>query len=129
MAKRLFVIPLLILCLCFPLTAFADEEAAEEATEETTSEAAEIEYTETVLDESESTSGFALPDAVSALFGEYTPRTQTVTEYYSDGSTVEYTEVVPGLAGLDWTYISSVGLFSMSLYCIFRLVGGIFKWT
>ena len=70
-----------------------------------------------------------LPGVVTALFGTYTPRTQTVTEYLSDGSSVTYSEVVPGLAGLDWPWVSSVALFSMALYCVFRLIGGFFKWN
>ena len=76
-----------------------------------------------------STGSSSLGSAVTALFGSYTPRTQTVTEYLSDGTTVSYTEVVPGLAGLDWPWITSVALFAMALYCIFRMIGGLMKWT
>lgn len=71
----------------------------------------------------------ALPGLITSLFGTYTPRTQTVTEYLSDGSSVTYTEVVPGLAGLDWPWITSVTLFAMALYCIFRMIGGLLKWN
>lgn len=63
-------------------------------------------------------------DTVVALFGNYTPRTQTVTEYLSDGSSVTYSEVVPGLAGLDWEWISSVSLFALFLYAVLRMIGG-----
>lgn len=70
-----------------------------------------------------------VPGLITALFGSYTPRTQTVTEHLSDGSTVTYTEVVPGIAGLDWPWIVSAVLFAMSLYCVFRMIGGLFKWT
>ena len=70
-----------------------------------------------------------MPGLITALFGSYTPRTQTVTEYLPDGSSVTYSEVVPGLAGLDWPWIASVALFAMSLYCVFRMIGGLFKWT
>ena len=71
----------------------------------------------------------ALPGLITSLFGTYTPRTQTVTEYLSDGSSVTYTEVVPGLAGLDWPWVASVSLFAMALYCIFRMIGGLLKWN
>lgn len=63
-------------------------------------------------------------DTVVALFGSYNPRTQTVTEYLSDGSSVTYTEVIPGLAGLDWEWISSVALFALFLYAVLRMIGG-----
>lgn len=70
-----------------------------------------------------------MPGLITSLFGTYTPRTQTVTEHLSDGSSVTYTEVVPGLAGLDWPWITSVALFAMALYCIFRMIGGLMKWN
>lgn len=69
-----------------------------------------------------------LASAVVAIFGEYSPFTQTVTTYFADGSFVESVEVVPGLAGMDWVWISGVVLFALSLYCIFRMIGGIFRW-
>lgn len=71
----------------------------------------------------------ALTSAIVSIFGEYTPRTQTVTTYFSDGTSVESVECVPGIAGLDWVWISGVGLFAISLYCIFRMIGGVLKWT
>lgn len=70
-----------------------------------------------------------LQDAVSALLGEYQPRTYTVTSYLPDGSIVTSTEYVPGLAGLDWSWLSGAALFSLSLYCIFRMIGGVLKWS
>lgn len=68
-----------------------------------------------------------LSDTVSALFGVYTPRTQTVTEYLADGSSVTYTQAVPGLAGLDWPWLASVGLFGLVLYGLLRIIGGLLK--
>ena len=79
------------------------------------------------VETSDDTSTF--PSVITSLFGTYTPRTQTVTEFLSDGSTVSYTEVVPGVAGLDWSWVASVALFGMVLYCVFRLIGGLFKWN
>lgn len=67
------------------------------------------------------------PSMVTALFGEYTPRTYSVTTYLSDGSTVTTTEYVPGLAGLDWPWIAGVVLFSLVLYSFFRLLGGVLR--
>lgn len=68
-----------------------------------------------------------LSDTMTALFGPYTPRTQTVTEYLSDGSSTTYTQVVPGLAGLDWPWLASVGLFALFLYSLLRMIGGLLK--
>lgn len=65
--------------------------------------------------------------AIVSIFGEYTPRTQTVITYLPDGTSVESVEVVPGLAGLDWVWISAVGLFALFLFCLMRLLGGAVK--
>lgn len=70
----------------------------------------------------------ALLDAVISLFGNYQPRTYTVTTYLEDGSTVQSQEFVSGLAGLDYEWIAGAGLFIMALYCIFRTIGGMMKW-
>lgn len=68
-----------------------------------------------------------LPAVVKSVFGEYHPRTQTVTETRTDGTVLTSVECVPGLAGLDWYWISGVLLFAMVLWSFFRFVGGIFK--
>ena len=68
-----------------------------------------------------------LVSVMTEIFGEYSPRTQTVTTYLADGSSVVSVEVIPGLAGLDWLWISSVGLFALFLYCLMRLLGGAVK--
>lgn len=80
-----------------------------------------------------STNEAETPDSTLAayltdIFGEYTPRTQIVTQSYTDGSMVTYEEYVPGLAGLDWVWLSSVGLFGLFAYCVLRIVGGILSW-
>ena len=61
------------------------------------------------------------------LFGEYEPRMENVTVYAPDGSIHASLHFVPGLAGLDWSWIVGVFLFSLSLYCVFRNIGGIIK--
>lgn len=68
-----------------------------------------------------------LSEAVTALFGTYTPRTQTVTQHLEDGSVVTYQEVIPGLAGLDWSWLASVGLFALVLFSLLRMIGGFLK--
>ena len=64
---------------------------------------------------------------VNTLFGDYQPRTQTVTETYPDGSSVTYTEVIDGLGGLDYYWIGGVLIFSIVLWSFFKFLGGIFK--
>ena len=64
---------------------------------------------------------------VNSVFGDYQPRTQTVTEVYSDGSIVTYTEVVDGLAGLDYYWLGGVLVFCIVLWSFFKFLGGIFK--
>lgn len=66
-------------------------------------------------------------DALESIFGEYQPLTYTVTTYLPDGSAVLSTEVVPGVAGLDWAWISGIGLFALFLFCLMRLLGGVVK--
>lgn len=61
--------------------------------------------------------------AVVSVFGEYQPITHTVTDHLSDGTSVTYEQVVPGLAGVDWVWVSGVGIFALMLYSLFRLLG------
>lgn len=71
------------------------------------------------------TEASTLKDTLTALFGPYTPRTQTVTEHLEDGSSVTFTQAVPGLAGLDWPWLASVALFALFLYSLLRMIGGL----
>lgn len=69
----------------------------------------------------------SMVQAVRNLFGTYTPRTQTVTTYY-DGQPLSVDEqVIPGLGGLDWEWITGAFVFVLMLYCLFRLLGGILR--
>lgn len=89
-----------------------------------------VPYSTYSLDEppvSKDTGSPTLAETVTALFGPYTPRTQTVTEYLSDGSSTAYTQVIPGLAGLDWPWLTAAGLFALFLYSLLRIVGGLLK--
>lgn len=94
-----------------------------------------IPYSVYSLDDDASVSAYPLEDVeslssvITALFGEYQPRTQTVTDYLSDGSSVTYQQYVPGLAGLDYEWLASVTLFALALYCILRMIGGALKWS
>lgn len=65
--------------------------------------------------------------ALENIFGEYQPQTYSVTTYLPDGTTVTSTEIVPGVAGMDWVWIAAVGLFTLFLFCLMRLLGGVVK--
>lgn len=103
-------------------TTAEDEAAAVEELSPEVAAYATYSLDETVVSEA------SLPAAIVALFGEYQPRTQTVTEFLSDGTEITYQEYVPGFAGLDWTWIASVSIFAMFLYCVLRAIGGCLKW-
>lgn len=65
---------------------------------------------------------------VASVLGEYQRKTQTVTELDSDGNILAMsTEYVPGLAGLDYHWLAGAGLFAVTLYSLFRLLGGLLK--
>ena len=85
-------------------------------------------YTVSELNEPESSGSLdpenqTMKDAVVMVLGEYSPRTQTVTQYLSDGSSESYTEIVPGVAGMDWEWISGAALFALVLFSFFKFVG------
>lgn len=62
-----------------------------------------------------------------SIFGEYQPKTQTVSTYY-DGQLMETsTEYVPGIAGMDLEWIAGVVVFTVLLYCLMKLLGGMVK--
>lgn len=65
----------------------------------------------------------SMKDVAVMVLGEYSPRTQTVTQYLSDGSSDSYTEIVPGVAGMDWEWISGAALFAIVLFSFFKFVG------
>lgn len=67
-----------------------------------------------------------LAGVVSSIFGDYVPRTYTTTTYI-DGQAVTATEIVPGVAGLDWPWLCGAALFGIMLFCLFKLLGGIWK--
>lgn len=65
----------------------------------------------------------SMKDVVVMVLGEYSPKTQTVTQYLSDGSSDSYVEIVPGVAGMDWEWIGGAALFALVLFSFFKFVG------
>lgn len=64
---------------------------------------------------------------VAAVFGKYSPKTQTVSLTLDNGTVVTSQEIIPGVAGMDWHWIAGVFLFSVVLWSFFRFLGVIFK--
>lgn len=60
-----------------------------------------------------------MKDLIISLFGSYEP----VVYQNLDGVDV----VASGMAGVDWVFLSGVVLFGITLYCVFRAIGGVFK--
>lgn len=65
----------------------------------------------------------SMKDVVVMVLGEYSPKTQTVTQYLSDGTSDSYVEIVPGVAGMDWEWISGAVMFGIVLFSFFKFVG------
>ena len=72
-------------------------------------------------------SGGNIRDTLVSLFGSYTPHVQTVTTYYNGEVIASEEQVIPGLGGIDFEWLASVGLFALMLWCFFRFVGGLIK--
>lgn len=68
-----------------------------------------------------------LKDVLVELFGPYEQQSETVTELLPDGSSVTYERLITGVAGLDYEWLASVGLFALVVFCFFRIVGGVLK--
>ena len=135
----------LLLCLILPVSALAaqdtddyyefdglTEEEIIELIEEMNPPEVTTLYRESYLNDSpamlaEDAEDQTMRDVVVLVLGDYTPRTQTVTEYLSDGTEVTYTEVIPGLAGLDWEWIGGAALFALALFSLFKIVGVFLK--
>lgn len=121
--KRLITV--LILALALTVPALAVDETDTSSTSESVLYSIVVSAEETETETSDETS--TLKDTLTALFGPYEPRTQTVTDYLSDGTSVTYSQIIPGLAGLDYEWISSVVLFGLMMFCVLKLLGGVSK--
>lgn len=67
---------------------------------------------------------------IQSLFGYYQPVYDYVSEYIWNPVTEQFdtftnTVTVNGLGGLDWEWIAGVFLFGLSLWCIFKIIGGL----
>lgn len=73
-------------------------------------------------------SGLVMVDVITGVLGEYRRQTYTVQEYDSSGNLIATsTEYVPGLAGLDYAWITGAILFGIVLAAGFKLLGGLIR--
>lgn len=69
-----------------------------------------------------------MAEVVESVLGEYQRRTYTVEVYDDNGDLIgTSTEYVPGLAGLDYAWITGAILFAMFIGGIFKLLGGLIR--
>lgn len=67
-------------------------------------------------------------DVITSVLGEYRRQTYTVEQYDSNGDLIATsTEYVPGLAGLDWAWITGAIFFAIVLSAGFKLLGGFIR--
>lgn len=69
---------------------------------------------------------------IERLFGVYTPVSYPVTEMVWDSVNEQFITITnyitpSGAAGVNWSYVAGVGLFAITLYSLFRLIGGVFS--
>ena len=83
----------------------------------------------TVLEDTESDPADpVMVDVITSVLGGYRRQTYTVEQYDSNGDLIATsTEYVPGLAGLDWAWITGAVLFALVLSAGFKLLGGLIR--
>lgn len=65
---------------------------------------------------------------IEDVLGEYRRQTYTIEEYNADGDLIgTSTEYVPGLAGLDYAWITGAILFALFVSAFFKLLGGLIR--
>ena len=69
-----------------------------------------------------------MAEVIESVLGEYQRRTYTVEQYDTEGNLIgTSTEYVPGLAGLDYAWITGAILFGVFISGIFKLLGGLMR--
>ena len=68
-----------------------------------------------------------LRDWIASILGTYEPVTyqakQIVADALGGSSTTTWTEVAPGVAGVDWEYVVTAFVLVITIYSVFRLMG------
>lgn len=91
------------------------------------SSAASVVTSVTIDDREFDASNSGLAKVIHDVFGVYTVQTQEVSGVHADGTAFTYHEPVPGLAGLDWYWLSGVFIFCIAFLSLFRLIGVLAK--
>lgn len=65
-----------------------------------------------------------IKELVISILGEYEP---VMTDVYTTSAPFEYvgSVVASGAAGVDWVYVGGLVLLALTLYSVFRIIGGV----
>lgn len=67
-------------------------------------------------------------DVISSILGDYQRLSYTTEEYDTEGNLLSVsTEYVPGLAGLDYTWLTGAVLFGLLIAGLLKLLGGLIR--
>lgn len=124
MKRVYYVLICFILVLSFPLCAFADDPDNNQTgsvSDQGTQTSVEIQQLRISAND---TSG--LHSIILSLIGDYNPivkdYTYTTTSYNGTVTTNHSIDIQP-----DWSWICTCAIFLIVLFCVFRLVGGLFS--
>lgn len=112
---RILSYVLLFTLLCSCVFAFASDDRGDDIPVPT-----EV-HTEVLRISASDTSGFHA--VVLDLLGDYNPIVKDYTYQTSQGYYSHSVDIQP-----DWSWICSAAIFALIIFCLFRLIGGIFSW-
>lgn len=112
---RILSYVLLFTLLCGCVFAFASDDSGDSVPVPT-----EV-HTEVLRISANQTSGFHA--VILELLGDYNPIVKDYTYQSTQGYTSHSIEIQP-----DWSWICSAAIFALIIFCLFRLIGGIFQW-
>lgn len=108
----------LLLVACFGVSVFASSDASLVRNE------VETVSTDVLRISAQDTSGFHA--VILGLLGDYNPIAVTTSYQYPSGQTYQtryQVDVEP-----DWSWICTAAIFLVIIFCVFRLIGGLFAW-
>lgn len=112
---RILSYVLLFTLLCSCVFAFASDDRGDPVPDPT-----EV-HTEVLRISASDTSGFHA--VVLGLLGDYNPIVKDYTYQSTQGYISHSIDIQP-----DWSWICSAAIFALIIFCLFRLLGGIFSW-
>lgn len=115
--RRVSLIALLIICIvCVPVFAADSDPVLREPVQTVSTDVLRI--------SAQDTSGFHA--VILGLLGDYNPIAVTTSYQYPSGQTYQtryQVDVEP-----DWSWICTAAIFIVIIFCLFRLIGGLFAW-